>query len=142
MWDAIKKGFIGLIGSKKVVSLVIGGLAMLAIRFLGFDDATATDLSTKVITVFMILIGAQGLTDLGKGDDGRPYTLLEALKQVAVGLLSSRKFQTAMVGVVVLILVKYLKVGDAFANQLANGLFGMLATLLGAQGLTDLAKTT
>lgn len=142
MLEAIKSGLIGLLGSKKVISVVVGALASLAVRYIGLDDATANDLSLKILTLFIVLVGAQGLTDLGKGDDGRPESALEALKQVFVGLLSSRKFQTVIIGVVVMVLVKYLKVGSDYATQVSTALFGLVATLVGAQGLTDLSKVS
>lgn len=141
MLQKIKDAVAWFLSSKKIVTAALGFLAALAVKHLGFDDATANDLAMKVITVFVVLVGAQGLADLGSGEAAPQLTIWQSLKAVFLGLISSRKLQTAVAGVIVMVLVKYLKIGDAFAQQLADGLFALVSTLLGAQGLQDLGKT-
>lgn len=139
-WDVIKKALIGLMGSKKVQTAVIGLLAAAAVRYLPMDAELANQTAMGILTIFTILLGAQGLTDWGKGDVGQALTLGDCFKKLVNGLFGSKKFITAIVGVIALVLVKYLKIGGEFANQVASGIVTIIGMLIGAQGVTDLGK--
>ena len=71
MWDAIKKTIIGLLGSKKVMVAVLGGMATVIVSLsatLGLDVPAeqAEQLATKLMGIVATLIGGIAFQDFGK----------------------------------------------------------------------------
>ncbi|MDZ4810780.1 MAG: hypothetical protein SGI96_21295 [Bacteroidota bacterium] len=140
MLNGIKGALIGLIGSKKIQSAAIGALTVLVLKVIPMDQALAAELANGVFIVFLTLIGAQGLTDLGKGDSDKPSGLVDALKKSFGGLMQSKKFYTAIAAVLAYGVVKILKLDSESAQKTSEGILAVAVVLLGSQGLTDLGK--
>lgn len=66
MKETILNAIKGLLGSKKALSAVIAVLAIVGVRFLGLDEAQATEISMQITGVAAALILGQGAADLGK----------------------------------------------------------------------------
>lgn len=62
----MKKMIAQLFTSKKFVALLAGLLAMILVRKLGLDEATANQVSMQVVALVGVFIGAQGVADMGK----------------------------------------------------------------------------
>jgi hypothetical protein len=140
MMNGIKLAIYGLLGSKKIQSAIIGGIVVILIKHLPFDDETANQIANGVFLVFLTLIGAQGMTDLGKGDSGQPLTVKEALKKSFGGLLQSKKFYTAIIGCLAIGMVKLFKMNVEDSQKISEGVLALVMVLVGSQGLTDLGK--
>ncbi len=140
MLETVKLALFGLIGSKKVQTAIITALAVLAIKYLHVEQELADSMSAGVFLIGMTLIGAQGLTDLGKGDAGQPLTLKEAIAKSFKGLFASKKFFTAIAAGLIFVLSKYLHIDQSVAAPIANTILSLGVVLIGAQGLTDLGK--
>ena len=66
MLSILKTTLTGLLSSKKAVSAIVAVLAIVGVRFLGLDEATATNASMQIMGVAAALILGQGAADLGK----------------------------------------------------------------------------
>ena len=55
-----------LITSKKFLSMLVGILVLVGVRYLGLEEAAATELSREIVAIVVTLIAGQGLADLGK----------------------------------------------------------------------------
>ena len=138
--NAIKSVLVGLIGSKKIQSAILGALTVLVLKVLPIEQSLAGELANGVFIIFLTLIGSQGLTDMGKGDSDKPKNLGEALKKSFGGLMASKKFYTAVAAVLAYLVVKLLKLDEEAAQKISEGVLATAVILLGSQGLTDLGK--
>ena len=68
-----------LAGSKKVVSAVVGVLAMVGVRYIGLEEAVAHDLGQQIMVVISALLLGQGAADLGKA--GKEAEAVKALAE-------------------------------------------------------------
>lgn len=132
MFGRIVTAFRGLVGSKKVLTAILGALTVIGAKVgLTVDDETFW----AIATVFGILIASQGLADLGKATNAPDA--IASFKEALYELAGSKKFWTALLNVGQIIAAKK---GLEVDSQTFWGVTGVLMALQTTQGLTGIGK--
>jgi hypothetical protein len=115
-----------LVQSKKFQAAVVG---IIVTALLNFVPGLPEEATVQVIGIILAFIVAQGLADFGKGETPAGYA--------PDNLLQSKKFQAAMVGIIVVVGSYFLpNISPEAATEIAT----VIVAYIGGQGLADFGK--